>query len=66
MGQNEGQSGGRHPFDTGGLAQGSGTDALQLLADFVGQADHRPIVQPGRQGAALIPAEGDDIGILPV
>ena len=66
MGQNEGQGGRGHAFDTGGLTEGGGANALQLLADFVGQPDHRPIIQPSGQGAALIPAEGDDVGILAI
>src|SRR6185503_16163849 len=66
MGQDQSDGGGGDALDPGGLAKGRRADALQLLPDLIGKADHRGIIQIGRQGAAFVPAEGNDVGILPV
>ena len=57
MGQNQSEGRSSHAFDAGGLAQGGGADALQLLADFIGKADYRAIIQTGGQSAAFVAAE---------
>src|SRR6185437_4996167 len=66
MSQHPGQSRGRDAIDTGRLPQGRRADTAQLLNGFGRKAMNLGVVEVVRKIQGFVPAESQDVGVLPV
>ena len=64
--QKDRQCGGRHAFDTLGLAERRGPNEAELIGEFTRQARQGPIVEIDGQSHSIVRASTRYIGILAI